>query len=170
MENQEKSNGKKNGKSNGTSNGSNGHSEHHENGQKLYKKSNGAIDNPFEAYSQSSGDLRKFTDELLNQYKGKILELYIGDQSETLNYDEVSVPKNCCIFGKLIDVLDRVIVLDCYYIDPSGIVRSGNKIIINSFQIRAMTEVDGNGSLGDVFLSVSAAKKIRSMIRSGNIR
>lgn len=128
--------------------------------------------NPFEMFAtQPNGDLRKFSDELLMKFKGKILEFYIGDQSETMNYDEVSIPKNCSIFGKLVDVLDRMVVVDCYYIDQTTKqVKSGNKIYLNSFQIRAMTEVDGNGSLADIFLSVNAAAKIRKLIKSGQIK
>lgn len=123
-------------------------------------------DNPYEAYNSANGsELRKFSDELLTKFKGKILEIYIGDQSETINYDDYSVPKNCSIFGKLVDVLDRFVIFDCYYIDQrTNELKSGNKIYINAFQIRAMTEVDGHGSLADIFLSVDAAKVIRRLL------
>jgi len=123
------------------------------------------IENPFESYNVLSGDLRKFSDELLIKFKGKVLEIYIGDQSETINYDDYSVPKNCSIFGKLIDVLDRFVIFDCYYIDPkTKTLRSENYVYINLFQIRAMTEVNGKGSLGDIFLSVDDSKAIRKLI------
>lgn len=125
-------------------------------------------DNPFDAYNSANGNgdnLRKFSDELLTKYKGKILELYIGDQCETLNFDEFSVPMNCSIFGKLVDVLDRFIIIDCYYFDPrSKRLMTGNHVYINAFQIRAMSEVNGKGSLGDIFLHVNDAKTVRKLI------
>ena|ERR1019366_895381 len=123
-------------------------------------------DNPYEAFSMNNGDnLRKFSDELLNKFKGKILEIYIGDQCETLNFEEYSVPKNCSIFGKLIDVLDRYLILECYYIDPrSKLLRSDLTVYINTFQIRAMTELDGKGSLDDIFTSATDADKIRKLL------
>lgn len=124
-------------------------------------------DNPFEAYNSANGngDLKKISDILLTQYKGKILEIYIGDQCETLNFDDFSVPQNCSIFGKLIDVLDRFIILDCYFFDPkSKTLQTGNHIYINAFQIRAMTEVNGKGSLGDIFLHVNDAKTVRRLL------
>lgn len=126
------------------------------------------IDNPYEAYTaQSNDNLKKFSDVLLSK-KGKILELYIGDQSETLNFDDYSVPKNCSIFGKLIEVLDRFVILDCFYMDPiTKQLRNDNRVFINTFQIRAMTEVDGIGSLQDVFLSVDDAKRVRNLILKG---
>ena|ERR1700733_1398263 len=128
------------------------------------------LDNPFDAYNNTNGngELRKISDELLNKYKGKVLELYIGDQYETLNFDDYSTPKNCSIFGTLIDVLDRFVIFDCYYMDQkTRELRSGNRIFINAFQIRAFTEVNGKGSLGDIFLSVDDAKEIRKLISKG---
>lgn len=126
------------------------------------------VENPFESYNVLSGDLRKFSDELLTKFKGKVLEIYIGDQSETINYDDYSVPKNCSIFGKLVDVLDRFVIFNCYYMDQkTKTLKTDNLIYINLFQIRAMTEVNGKGSLGDVFLSVDAAKVVRKLILAG---
>lgn len=132
-----------------------------------------STDNPYEAYgvANTGGDnLRKFSDELLQKYKGKVLELYIGDQCETLDFQDFSVPQNCSIFGKLIDVLDRFIILECYYIDAkTKQLKKGNYIYINAFQIRAMTEVNGVGSLGDIFLHVNDAKAVRKLILSKQI-
>jgi hypothetical protein len=124
-----------------------------------------AQDNPFEAYNAPDNNgLRKFSDELLSKFKGKVLEIYIGDQSETLNFEDYSIPKNCSIFGRLLEVLDRFVILQCYYIDNAGKIRDDHTVYINTFQIRAMTEVDGKGTLQDVFLNVDAAKKVRTML------
>jgi hypothetical protein len=120
--------------------------------------------NPFEMYGEDKkAELKLFSDELL-ALKGKYLELYIGDQCETMNYDEISVPQNSSIFGKLIDVLDRFIILQCLYV-KNGEVLTGNKIYINAFQIRAMTVLDGLGSLNDIFLNVKDAALVRSVIK-----
>lgn len=123
--------------------------------------------NPFELYggNGSNGDLRKFSDELKEKYIGKVLEIYIGDQYETLNFDDYSTPQNCIIYGRLLEVLDRFLVVNCFYIDKaSGTLRDDNKVFISSFQIRAMTALDARGSLGDIFLSTNDGKKIHAML------
>lgn len=123
--------------------------------------------NPFEAYApQSTNDdgVKKFSNELLYKLKGKLLELYIGDQAETINYEDYSVPQNCIIYGKLIEVFDRFIVLDCYYINSAKQICSGNIVYINSFQIRVMTELNDNGSLNDVFLDAKSSEKVRKTL------
>jgi hypothetical protein len=133
-------------------------------------KQQSSSDNPYDAYNAANGgdNLRKFSDELLEKFKGKIIQLYIGDQCETLNFEDFSVPQNCCICGKLIDVLDRFIILDCYFFDPkSKQLKTGNHAYINTFQIRAMTEINGIGSLSDIFLHVNDAKLVRKLILEG---
>lgn len=122
-------------------------------------------DNPVEAFAAQQGeDYRKFSDELKDKFTGKIVEIYIGDQYETINFDECSVPQNCTIYGKLIEVLDRVIKIDCFYIDKiTKEVKYGNIVYINSFQIRAMTEVNEQGSLSDIFLSIYDTAKIKKV-------
>jgi hypothetical protein len=120
-------------------------------------------DTNFEPFGQGvvEEELKKFSDELLTKFKGKIVELYIGDQYESLEFEGYSMPQNCIIYGKIMDVLDRFIILDCFYVDNMNEVRNNNIVYINAFQIRAMTELNAQGSLADIFLSTRDASKIR---------
>jgi hypothetical protein len=129
------------------------------------QKDNG---NPVDVFSAASNtnDLPKFTDELLG-LKDKIVEIYIGDQCETLNFEEFSTPKNCVIIGKIVEIFDRVVKLDCFYIDnKTGKLSNGNFIYLNQFQMRVMTVLDGRGALCDVFLDTKNSEKIRKTILS----
>lgn len=120
---------------------------------------------PLYAPQQTSDNLRKFSDELLKM-KGRIIELYIGDQYESLNFDDYSQQQNATIYGVIVEVLDRFIVLDCFYYDTkTGTVRSDNRIYINSFQIKAFTLLDGNGCLDDIFMSAKSAEKVRKAVQ-----
>lgn len=123
---------------------------------------------PLYSPSLNSDGLRKFSDELISK-KGKIFQFYIGDQSENIEFTDYSIPQNSCIYGKIAEVLDRFVKLNCYYIDPvTKKLRSENAIWLNTFQIRAMSELDGNGSLSDVFLHSKDASKIRKLILAEN--
>lgn len=121
--------------------------------------------NPYDIFSENKKEeLKTFADELLSM-KGKFISMYIGDQAMNMNYDECSVPHNSIIYGKLIDILDRFVAIECFYLDNEKILHLGNKIYINTFQIRAMKEMDNKGNLGDVFLEARDAKKIMNIIR-----
>jgi hypothetical protein len=111
----------------------------------------------------NSDGLKRISDVMLEKYKNKILELYIGDQSETQNFDDYSTPQNCIIYGKLVDVLDRFIQLECFYVKNNE-VHSDHCVFINFFQIRAMTELNGKGALHDIFLSSKSSDKIRKLL------
>lgn len=125
-------------------------------------KIDNAID-PFKMFGEQKTELKLFSDELTSMI-GSLVELYIGDQCMTMNYDEMSIPQNSSIFGKILDVLDRFVVLECLYIE-NGQLKKGNKIYINAFQIRAMTELNGIGSLQDIFLNAKDAQTIRKLLK-----
>jgi hypothetical protein len=123
-------------------------------------------DNPYDAYASSvSIDYNKSSDALLESFIGKHLEIYIGDQVETLNFEDYSVPQNCIIYGKLVQVLDRFLVLDCFYVDKkTSQIASDNRVFLNKFQIRAMTELSESGSLNDIFLNAKSSEKVRKIL------
>lgn len=125
--------------------------------------------NPFELFGEDNEKtVKPFHDELLS-LKGSILDLYIGDEAISMTYDECSVRQNSSIFGKLLEVLDRFIIIHCLYLDGSGHIQFGNKVYINAFQIRAMTVLDGKGSLQDISMNVRDANRIRKIIREKGI-
>jgi len=126
--------------------------------------------NPIDVFAsaQNSDNLRKFSDELLENFMGKICEIYIGDQAEVLQFEDYSVPQNCIIYGRLVEILDRFVKLDCYFIDKqTKQLRSGNMVFINAFQIRAMTELNSHGTLNDIFLNAKSSEKVRQAILTG---
>ena len=112
-------------------------------------------------------EVKSFQDHLID-LKGKLLELFIGEQAETLNYDDYSVVSNSSTFGRLVDVFDRFVVLECLYLDDNNNIKYGNKVYINAFQIRAMTLLNKQGSLQDIFISNRKASTIRKMLTLPN--
>jgi hypothetical protein len=123
-----------------------------------------SFDPLYSAQPQLNPDgLKRISDIMLSKYKGKIMEFYIGDQSENQEFDQVSVPQNAIIYGKLIDVFDRFILVECFYA-RNGEIRSDHEVLINFFQIRVMTEVNGKGALHDIFLSSKSSDKVRKLL------
>jgi hypothetical protein len=119
--------------------------------------------NPF---ASNDGDLKKFSDELLGM-KGEIVEIFLGEKYQSLSYSDGDVDENSVIYAKVIDVLDRFVKVHCYYIDPiTKDIKDDNIVYINTFQIRALTVCNGNGSIDDIFLSSRASKKVRKAILS----
>ena len=68
----------------------------------------------------------------------------------------------CCIFcGKVIAAYRECLVLNCAYIGASRHLTMGNMMFINERAIRALTEVDGKGTLEDMMLRSKETLDIR---------
>lgn len=115
--------------------------------------------------SASSKNYRTILD-VLDGMRGQYVELYIGELYEDIKYEEVSRPQISTIYGKIIETLDRFLVLDCFYVDQrTQEIKKGHICYINAFQIRTFTTVDDGGSLDDIFLSAKHVGKIKKIIK-----
>jgi len=120
---------------------------------------------PYQIFTDQKVELKSFSDALLSLKKSEaIVEFYIGDQSATMQYDDFSVPENSSIYGKIIDVLDSFVLLQCMYLEGDGSLAVGNNVFINTSEIKAMTVLDTKGSLKDIFLSSRDAKAVRRIL------
>lgn len=125
--------------------------------------------NPFEAFTVDSENsksepIKSFTDELLKM-KGEFIEIFIGESAEQISLDQFSVPYISSIMGKLVDVIDRFLILDCLYVDKSTKeLKTGNRIWLNTFQIRVFGKLDSIGSIKECFLHSKDAEHIRKLL------
>jgi len=101
---------------------------------------------------------------LLPTLKGKLLEISIGDDYEELVMSDHVKKVNGVIYGFLKDIVDDFIILDCFYINKQNEIKSGNIIYINTWAIKAFTEVNSSGSLNDVLLGSGHTRKIKAML------
>ena len=117
-----------------------------------------------QAPSASSGNYRSVAD-VLAQLKGKYIEVYIGEIFEDIKLEEFSMPQISTSYGKIVEVLDRFLVLDTLFIDKqTGELCGNNRVYLNTFQIRLFSVLDDTGSLEDTFLSGKHAHKVKKAI------
>lgn len=105
--------------------------------------------------------------DVLDQMVGQYVELYIGEAYESIEYEDCSRPQISTIYGKVVECLDRFLVLDCFYVDQrTQEVKDNHRCYINAFQIRTFTTVDDGGSLDDIFLSAKHVSKVKKLIKA----
>lgn len=100
---------------------------------------------------------------LLPKLKSKLLEIFIGDEYEEIVLSDHVIKVNGVIYGKLEDIVDDFLVINCFYINKEGELVDGNIVYINSWHVKAITEAK-KGSLNDVLLSASHSRKIRQLL------
>lgn len=103
-------------------------------------------------------------DALLPILKGKLLEISIGDEYEELVMNDHIKKVNGVVYGILEDIIDEFIVINCYYITKQNELKLGNIVYINTWAIKAFTQVNSRGCLNDVLLGSSHTRKIKAIL------
>jgi len=98
---------------------------------------------------QGSG--KTFAEFLVEIFKDKIIEVYVGDTYEDINTEQVSVSYPAVFCGKLIAAYRECLILNCAFTSGRHL-QFGNIMFINERAIRALNEIDGKGILKDMML------------------
>ena len=114
---------------------------------------------------REAGKKITFAELLDKTLHGKLIEVYIGDNYENVNYDDATINYAAVLIGKVIAAYAECLVLDCVYVDQkTKDHKFGNIVCLNERAIRTVTEVDASGVLRDTFLSTRDSRVIKDMI------
>ena len=102
--------------------------------------------------------------DLLPYFQNKPVEIYVGDQFEEVQMSDHSHQIKSVIYGFIKDVVSDFVVVDSFYDLGDGTVRTGNILFISGWQIVAITQLDGFGSLKDVFMSIKDSSKVKKIL------
>lgn len=92
----------------------------------------------------------EFVDESLH---GQLVEIYWGDAYEEISTDQISQQYPAVFCGRVDGAYREVLLITCAYVDKkTRKIELGKLIFINERAIRALTVVDGNGLMQDMFL------------------
>lgn len=101
---------------------------------------------------------------LLTKIKNKYMEILVVDDYEDLVLSDFTQKVNSAIFGKVVDLIGDFLVVECLYFTADGELKTGNIIYLNTWNIKAMTELNDKGSMNDVLLGVNHARKIKKLL------
>lgn len=112
----------------------------------------------------ASGKNITFAELLAKTLLGKVVEVYIGDNYENVNYDDATVNYAAVLVGKVVTAYAECLVLNCVYIDQQTKQHKfGNIVCLNERAIRTITEVNDSGVLRDTFLSTRDSRVIKDL-------
>jgi hypothetical protein len=101
---------------------------------------------------QMQGSGKTFAEFLATIFYDKFLEIYVGDTYEDVSTEQVSTSYPSVFCGKVVAAYRECLVLNCTFVGQNKHLQLGNMIFINERAIRALTEVDGNGTISDMML------------------
>lgn len=94
-----------------------------------------------------------FAEFIANLFKGKIIEIYLGDSYEEVSTEQISQAYPAIFCGKVEGAYKEVLIINSAFIDKkTKKMKFGNFMFINERSIRALNEVDGHGIMEEMFL------------------
>jgi hypothetical protein len=117
---------------------------------------------------QFNGDRQKtFAEFIAELFKDKYIEIYLGDSYEEVSVEQISTSYPAVFCGKVLGAYRECLVIDSFYITgPSKQKSHGNIVFISERSIRSLCEVDGYGSINDLFIkSGSESVAVKSFIK-----
>lgn len=100
---------------------------------------------------QLQGSGKTFAEFLSEIFKDKLIEVYVGDSYEDVSTEQVSQSYPAIFCGKVVGAYRECLILNCAYVENKHL-KIGNILFINERAIRALSEVDGKGTLEDMML------------------
>lgn len=107
---------------------------------------------------------KTFAEFIATIFKDKFVEIYLGDAYEDVSTEQVSTPYPAVFCGKIIGAYRECIVLNSAYFNKSNELRLGNMVFISERAVRGMTEIDGNGTMEDMFLRSGESLQIKKIL------
>lgn len=92
--------------------------------------------------------------------ENKIVEIYLGNSYEELNFDQFKQDYPSVLVGKVVSAYGNCLVLETVYINGSNKESIGKLLFINDISIHAVSEVVGDSSLEDVMFRSRETKKL----------
>lgn len=108
---------------------------------------------------QGSG--KTFAEFLVEVFRDKFVEIYVGDSYEDVSVEQISTTYPAVFCGKVVAAYRECLVINCAYVNKSKQVQLGNLMFISERAIRALNEIDGNGTLEEMMLRSKESLEIR---------
>lgn len=117
---------------------------------------------------QCQGTGKTFAEFLAVIFKDKFIEVYVGDAYEDVSTEQISTTYPAVFCGKVVAAYRECLILNCAFVAQNHHLQLGNMMFVNERAIRALNEVDGNGTMEDMMLRSKETLDVKSAF--GNIK
>jgi hypothetical protein len=111
---------------------------------------------------QSKGSGKTFAEFIAELFRDKFVEIYVGDAYEDISTEQISVTYPAVFCGKIVAAYRECLVVNSAFVNKSRKIQLGNLMFISERAIRALNEIDGNGTIQDMMLRSKESLDIKS--------
>jgi hypothetical protein len=110
------------------------------------------------------GSGKSFAEFIVEILKDKFVEVYLGDTYEEVSTEQISIEYPAVFCGKVIGAYRECLIISAAYVgSESKKIKLGNLMFINERAIRALSPVQGQGNIEDMFLRSKEAATIEKV-------
>jgi hypothetical protein len=113
------------------------------------------------------GRTKTFAEFIAQVFDGKFIEIYLSDSYEEVSMEQISQNYPAVFVGKVIGAYRECLILNSIYINKSQQMQLGNMMFLSERAIKAINEVDGNGTIEDMFLRSRESLIIKDIFIDG---
>ena len=107
-----------------------------------------------------------FAEFIARIFKGKLIEIYLSDSYEEVSMEQTSMNYPAVFCGEVIGAYRECLIIKCAYVKKHnngklGTVHVGNILFISERAIKSLNEIDGNGTMEDMFMRSKESTMIK---------
>ncbi len=96
---------------------------------------------------------KTFAEFIATVFKDKIVEIYLGDSYEEVSLEQTSMAYPAVFCGQVVSAYKECLVIRGVYVDAKNKETTfGNLVFISERAIRGLNEINGEGTMEDMFL------------------
>jgi hypothetical protein len=108
-----------------------------------------------------------FAEFIAKIFTGKFVEIYLSDSYEEVSMEQISQNYPAVFCGKVVSAYRECLVLNSVFINAAHKMQLGNLMFLSERAIKAINEIDGNGTIEDMFLRSRESLLIKRVFVDG---
>lgn len=116
-----------------------------------------------ETIQNLQGSGKTFAEFIVEVFRDKFVEIYVGDAYEDISMEQVSTSYPAVFCGKVIGAYRECLIISSAFVGQNNKLQLGNMMFISERAIRALNQIDGNGTIEEMMLRSKESLDIKSM-------
>jgi hypothetical protein len=113
------------------------------------------------------GRVKTFAEFIAEVFIGKFIEIYLSDSYEEVSMEQISQNYPAVFCGKVVGAYRECLIINSVFVNQAHKMQLGNLMFLSERAIKAINEIDGNGTMEDMFLRSRESLIIKSTFVDG---
>jgi hypothetical protein len=118
-------------------------------------------------HCNAEGRTKTFAEFIAEVFAGRFIEIYLSDSYEEISMEQISQNYPAVFCGKVISAYRECLVINSVFINQAHKMELGNLMFISERAIKSINEIDGNGTMEDMFLRSRESLLIKKVFIDG---